>query len=69
MSRTTLGVTLIVLGLALAIVSGLAHEIGLSFTADDVASDSFGGKQVIGIVVGLAVAGVGLGLSLRGRRA
>jgi predicted MFS family arabinose efflux permease len=57
MSRTALliGVALAVLGLALAVVSGLAELIGLGDP-----TDRFGWKQILGLVVGLALLVAGL---------
>ncbi len=67
MNRSTLGAALLVVGVALAVVSGLAHTIGISFTADDAGVDTFGAKQAIGLAVGVAVAIVGLVIVLRER--
>lgn len=67
MNRTVLGLALIALGVALAIVSGFAHLIGLSFTASDAATDTFGAKQAAGLAVGVAVAVIGLVVTLRTR--
>ena len=69
MNRTVLGPVLIGLGVAVIVVSAIAHLIGLSFSATDAASDTFGGKQVAGIVLGVAVAVTGLVLTLTNRDA
>jgi predicted MFS family arabinose efflux permease len=49
-----LGVALAVLGLALAVVSGLADLIGVGAIEDE-----FGWKQIVGLIVGFAVFDVG----------
>ncbi len=59
MSRTVLGLAVLALGIAIAIVSGIAHLIGLSFTAESTSTDSFGGMQVAGLVVGIGIAVAG----------
>jgi hypothetical protein len=61
-----LGSVLIVLGLVLAIVSGLADVIGLGANVEE-----FGWKQILGLIVGVAVVDVGvvtawLGIRRRG---
>ncbi len=62
-----LGAALVLLGLALAIVSGLADLIGLGAKQEE-----FGWKQIAGLIVGFAVADVGgviAWLGIRQRRA
>jgi predicted MFS family arabinose efflux permease len=62
-----LGVALVVLGLALAIVSGLADVIELGANQEE-----FGWKQIAGLIVGFAVIDVGgvlAWLGIRQRRA
>jgi predicted MFS family arabinose efflux permease len=61
-----LGVALAVLGLALAVVSGLADLIGVGANEDE-----FGWKQIVGLIVGFAaidVGGVLAWLGIRQRR-
>jgi membrane associated rhomboid family serine protease len=60
MDRRTLAIVLIVAGIALALVSVLADPLGLGSTKNE----GFGGKQIFGLVVGLALAGYGV-LQLR----
>jgi amino acid transporter len=65
-SRTVVGLVLVIIGVVIAIVSGLAHEIGLTLSSAD-APDTFGGKQVVGLAFGVAVAVIGLVTALTGR--
>ncbi len=52
--------TLIVLGIVLALVSGLGDAVGIG--AEE---GNFGWKQIAGLAVGLALAATGIGLLLR----
>jgi predicted MFS family arabinose efflux permease len=58
-----LGVALAVLGLALAVVSGLADLIGVGANEDE-----FGWKQIVGLIVGFAAIDVGAVLAWLGIR-
>jgi uncharacterized membrane protein len=49
------GIPLVVIGLALAVVSGLAELIGIGDP-----TNTFGWKQVVGLVLGLALLVAGL---------
>ena len=62
MSRTlVLGLALIVIGLVLALISGLAELIGLGDP-----TDTFGWKQVVGLAVGAALLVAGIVMVRRG---
>lgn len=50
----------IVLGVVLALVSGLGDLVGIGATEGD-----FGWKQIVGLVVGVALVATGIGLLLR----
>ena len=58
-----LGLALSVIGLALALVSGLAEVIGLGDRRD-----IFGWKQIVGLALGLAILVGGIALAWRARR-
>jgi hypothetical protein len=55
--RQVAGLLLVVLGIALALVSGLATTLGIGV-------GGFGWKQIAGVVVGAALALMGAGLVL-----
>ena len=61
MTRQAAGLVLVVLGIALALVSGLANTL-------DIGVGGFGWKQIVGIVVGVALALMGAGLVLASTR-
>ena len=63
MSRSV-AVALIVIGAALAIVSALGDVLGIGGV-----EGVFGWKQVLGLVVGIALLAAGIGRLLPGRRA
>ena len=58
MSKKTLGILLIVLGVILVVVSLAADTIGIG-------SGAFGPKQIIGTVIGIIAALIGVWLALR----
>jgi hypothetical protein len=60
-ARRALGLLLAVLGLALVLVSALANTL-------DIGKGGFGWKQIVGVIVGVAVVVVGAALVLAGRR-
>lgn len=60
MNRTALGLALVALGIALALLAGFAHLLGLTLTPSKTGADTFGSKQIVGVVVGVAVAVAGL---------
>lgn len=68
MNRTILGLTLLALGIALAVVSGLAQVLGLSITPSETGTDTFGWKQIAGVAVGVALALAGLVVATSARR-
>jgi hypothetical protein len=53
--RQVAGLLLVVLGIVLALVSGLASTLGIG-------AGGFGWKQIVGVVVGAALALMGAGL-------
>ena len=57
MSKKTIGIILIVLGVILALVSVFADAIGLG-------GGGFGTKQILGTVIGIVVAVVGIWLAV-----
>jgi hypothetical protein len=59
--RQVAGLLLVVLGIALALVSGLASTLGIGV-------GGFGWKQIVGVVVGAALALMGAGLVLASAR-
>jgi hypothetical protein len=59
--RQVAGLVLVVLGIALALVSGLASTLGIGV-------GGFGWKQIVGVVVGAALALTGAGLALASAR-
>ena len=59
----SMAVAMVVVGAALAIVSGLGDVLGIG--GDE---GVFGWKQILGLVVGVALLAVGLGRLLPGRR-
>jgi cation transporter-like permease len=67
-TRTRVGLVLVAIGVLIAVLSGLAHVIGLSFSGGD-APDTFGARQVAGVAFGVAVVLIGLVLAATGRRA
>ena len=58
MSKKTLGILLVVLGVILVVVSLAADTIGIG-------SGAFGPKQIIGTAIGIILALVGVWLALR----
>jgi hypothetical protein len=64
--RPLLGLALSVIGLALALVSGLAEVIGLGDPTDP--TDSFGWKQIVGLALGVVLLIAGSALAWRARR-
>ncbi len=67
MDRRVLGLVLAAVGLVVAIVSGLADVIGISF--EDAADGAFGWIQIVGLVVGVALVVAGLVVALMTRDA
>jgi uncharacterized membrane protein len=64
MNRTLLlGLALSLVGLALALISGLAEVLGLGDP-----KDSFGWKQIVGVAVGVVLLVAGIVLAWRGTR-
>ena len=61
MTRQAGGLLLVVLGIALGLVSALANTL-------DIGMGGFGWKQIVGVVVGVAVAIFGVGLVLASTR-
>jgi hypothetical protein len=61
-NRTLVGLVVAVLGVALAVISALADQIG------DIGMGGFGWKQITGVIVGAGVALVGAGLVVSGSR-
>ena len=61
MTRQAAGLLLVVLGIALALVSALANTL-------DIGKGGFGWKQIVGVVVGVALALMGAGLVLASTR-
>jgi hypothetical protein len=59
--RQVAGLLLVVLGIALALVSGLASTL-------DIGMGGFGWKQIVGVVLGAALALFGVGLVLASAR-
>jgi uncharacterized membrane protein len=57
MSKKTIGIILIVLGVILAVVSAFADRLGIG-------SGGFGTKQLIGTAIGIIVTLVGVWLAL-----
>lgn len=57
--RRVFGLILVAVGIALALVAGFADRIGISDTPD-----KFGGKQAVGVVVGVYAVLVGLFLAV-----
>ena len=68
MNRTILGLTLLALGIALAVVAGLAQPLGLTITPSKAGTDTFGWKQVVGVAAGVALALAGLVVATNARR-
>lgn len=64
MTRTILALVLVALGVALAVVSGLADVIGLS--GSEGAEEGFGWKQIVGVAVGAIAAAIGLLVAVTG---
>ena len=60
-ARRAFGLLLAALGLALLLVSAIANPL-------DIGKGGFGWKQIVGVIVGAAVAVVGAALALAGRR-
>jgi hypothetical protein len=60
-TRQVAGLVLVVLGIALALVSGLASTLGIG-------AGGFGWKQIVGVIVGAALALTGAGLALASAR-
>jgi hypothetical protein len=63
-TRMMAGWAIAAVGLVVALVGGLADQIGIGGDGPD----EFGGKQVAALIVGLVVAVAGLVLALWGRR-
>ncbi len=61
--RLLTALALIVVGLVLAAVSGLAELIGLGDP-----TDTFGWKQIVGLAIGAALLVVGTVIAWKGRR-
>ena len=61
MKRPIAGLLLVVLGISVALVSGLANTL-------DIGAGGFGWKQIVGVVVGVALALMGAGLVLASTR-
>jgi hypothetical protein len=59
--RQVAGLVLVVLGIALALVSALANTL-------DIGMGGFGWKQIVGVVLGAALALFGVGLVLASTR-
>ena len=53
MSRRTLGLLVAAIGIALTAVAALADQVGIG------ASDDFGWKQLLGVVLGVAITVLG----------
>jgi hypothetical protein len=62
-TRRIVGWVVVAVGVAVAVVGGLADQIGLGGDGPD----EFGGKQVAALIVGLVIAAVGLALALWSR--
>jgi hypothetical protein len=60
-TRQAAGLLLVVLGIALALVSALANTL-------DIGMGGFGWKQIVGVVLGAALAFFGVGLVLASAR-
>ena len=60
MSRTSVGWAITAIGIVVLIVSALADQIGLGNT------DSFGWKQILGVVVGAVIMVLGFIVAKRG---
>jgi hypothetical protein len=65
MDRRVLGLGIAALGVVLAIVSGLADVIGISFGA--AADEDFGWIQIAGLVLGVVIVVAGLVLAITAR--
>lgn len=63
-ARRMVGWAVAAVGLVVALVGGLADQVGIGGEGPD----EFGGKQVAALVGGLVVAVVGLALALSGQR-
>jgi hypothetical protein len=59
-TRRMVGWIVVAVGLAIAVLGGLADQIGLGGDGPD----EFGGKQVAALIVGLVIAAAGLALAL-----
>jgi hypothetical protein len=59
-TRRIVGWIVVAVGLAIAVLGGLADQIGLGGDGPD----EFGGKQVAALIVGLVIAAAGLALAL-----
>lgn len=60
LKRTLVGWIIVAAGIVIAIVGGLADQIGLGGSGPD----SFGGKQVAALIIGLVIAAAGLAVVL-----
>jgi hypothetical protein len=59
-TRRIVGWIVVAVGLAIAVLGGLADQIGLGGDGPD----EFGGKQVAALIAGLVIAAAGLALAL-----
>lgn len=62
MSRRTLGFAVLAVGVIVVVVSALADQIGIG------CGNTFGWKQIVGVVVGSIIAVVGVIVASRGER-
>jgi uncharacterized membrane protein len=63
MSRRSLGVVVTVVGLLVLVIAVFADPLGIGG-----ADDTFGWKQIVGVVVGAVVAGAGIVLAFSGEK-
>jgi hypothetical protein len=59
-TRRLVGLAVVVVGAAIAIIGGLADQLGLGGEGPD----EMGSKQVVALVVGIVIAAAGLALAL-----
>jgi hypothetical protein len=62
-TRRIVGWVIAAVGLVIAVVGGLADQLGMGGDG----ADQFGGKQVAALIVGIVVAAAGLALAMWGR--